>query len=102
MFTLLGAISWVGKQAQLSAKPASLGDGWQLITQAIAEGHIEPRGPGHPHSIPSAPTPFNFCNQDLSPQPANIPGVAEQWEVPRLGPCPAPQEQGWVPQRGQD
>ena len=67
IFTLSGAISWVGKQAQLSAKPSSLGDGQQMIAQAITEGHIEPRGPSHPHSIPPASTPFKFCNQDLSP-----------------------------------
>ena len=66
MFTLSGTISWVGKQAQLSAKPVSLGDGQLLIAHAITEGHIEPRGPGHPHSIPSASTPFNFHNQDFS------------------------------------
>ena len=47
MFMLSGAISWVGKQPQLSAKLVSLGDGWQLITQAITKGHIEPRGLGH-------------------------------------------------------
>ena len=47
-FTLSEVTVWVGKQAQLSAKPVSLGEGWQLITQAITEGHIEPRGPGHP------------------------------------------------------
>ena len=46
-FTLLGAISWIGKQAQLSTKPVSLGNGWWLISQAIMEGHIKPRGPGH-------------------------------------------------------
>ena len=67
VFTISGAIVWVGKQAQLSAKPVSLGDGWQLITQAIMGGHTEPRGPGHPHSMPAASTPFNFQNQDLSP-----------------------------------
>ena len=48
-FKLSGIIAWVGKQAQLNAKPISLGEGRQLITQAITEGHIEPRGPGHPH-----------------------------------------------------
>ena len=37
MFTLLGAISWVGKQAQLIANQVSLGEGWQLIAQAITE-----------------------------------------------------------------
>ena len=31
--------------------PLSLGEGSQLITQAITEGHIKPRGPGHPQSI---------------------------------------------------
>ena len=77
MFTLSGAITWFGKPAQLSVKPASLGDGQQLIAQAIPEGHIEPRGPGNPHSIPTASTPFDFCNQDLSPWPPNIPVVAE-------------------------
>ena len=76
-FTLSGATGWVGKQAQLSTKPVSLGEGWWLSTQAITEGHIEPRGPGHPHSIPPASTPFNFCNQDLSPQPANLLAAAE-------------------------
>ena len=43
---LSGVIAWVGKQGQLSAKPVSLGEGWQLIAQAITEGDIEPRGLG--------------------------------------------------------
>ena len=37
MFMLSGAISWVGKQAQLNANPVSLGEGWWLITQTITE-----------------------------------------------------------------
>ena len=45
VFMLSGTISLVSKPAQLNAKPASLGDGQQLITQAIIEGHIKPRGP---------------------------------------------------------
>ena len=77
MFTLSGTISWVGKHVQLSAKPTSLGDGWQLIAQTITEGHIKPRGPSHPHSISTASILFNFCNQNLSLQPANVPLVAE-------------------------
>ena len=85
-FTFSGTITWVGKPAHLSAKPASLVDGWQLIIQAMTEGPIEPRGPGHCQSTPPASTPFNFCNQDSSPWPANIPVVAEQWEVPGLSP----------------
>ena len=56
------------------------------------EGHIEPRGPGHPHSIPHVLTPFSFCNQDLSLQSANLPVTAEQWEVPQLGPQTGQQE----------
>ena len=93
-YILSGAINWVSKQAQLSAKQASLGDGQWLIAQAITEGHIEPRGPSHPHSIPPTLTPFNFHNQDLSPWPANIQVVAEQWEVSRLSPHLAHQERG--------
>ena len=65
-FMLSGATSWVGKQAQLSAKSVSLGDGQWLIAQAITEGHIKPRGPGCPCSIPPVSTPFNFHNQDFS------------------------------------
>ena len=60
MFTLSGAISWIGKQAQLAAKPVSLGDGQQLIAQAITEGHIEPRGPGDLRSIPTCINTIHF------------------------------------------
>ena len=52
-FMLSGAISWVGKQAQLSANLVSLGEGWQLIAQAITKGCIKPRGSGHPCLIPT-------------------------------------------------
>ena len=71
-FTLPRIIAWVGKQAQISTKPVCLGDGRQLIAQAITKGHIEPGGPGCPWSIPLACTPLNFCNQDMSPQPENL------------------------------
>ena len=40
-FMLSGVIAWVGKKAQISAKPISLGIGRQLIAQAITKGHIE-------------------------------------------------------------
>ena len=66
-FTLSVIIAWVGKQAQISAKPMSLANGRQLITQAITEGHIEPSGPGCPWPIPPTSMPFNFHNQDMSP-----------------------------------
>ena len=96
MFTLSGVIAWVGKLAQLTTKPVSLSNGRQLITQAIAKGHIKPRGPGCPHYVPPASMPFSFHNQDLSPWPANLPVAAEWWEVPWLGPWAGQQEQGWV------
>ena len=102
IFTLSGAISWVGKQAQLSAKSVSLDDGQQLITQAIIKRHIKPRGPGHPISILPVSTPFNFHNQDLPMQIANLPAAADWWEVPRLGHWLAYQEQGWALQWGWD
>ena len=77
MFTLSGVIAWVGKQAQLSAKTISIGDGRQLIAQAITKGHIESRvlvalGPFHLHLCHSI-----SCNQDMSPQSANLPMNAE-------------------------
>ena len=65
-FTLSGIIAWVGKQAQISAKPVILAEGQWLIAQAITEGHIKPRRPGHPQPIPPVSTPFNFYNQDTS------------------------------------
>ena len=83
VFMLSGAIGWVGKQAQLNANLISLGEGWQLITQAITKWCIKPRGPRHPHSILSASSSFNFHNQDLSPWPTRLPTADEQWEVPR-------------------
>ena len=67
VFILSEIIAWVGKQVQLNTKPVSLGEGRQLIIQAIMKGNIEPRGSGHPCSIPSALVPFSFHNQDLSP-----------------------------------
>ena len=67
VFMLSGVIAQVGKQAQLNTKPISLGNGMQLIAQAITEGHIKPMGPGHPPSIPPASMPLNFHSQDMSP-----------------------------------
>ena len=58
MFMLLGAISWVGKQAQLNTNAVSWWEGWQLISQAITEWCIEARGPRHPCSYLPALPPF--------------------------------------------
>ena len=88
MFTLLGAISWVGKQAQLIANLVSLDEGQWLITQAITKGCIKPRGPECPHSIPPVSTLFNFHNQDSSSWPASLPTAVEWWKVPKLVPQP--------------
>ena len=101
MFTLSGVIAWVGKQAQLSTKPVSLGEGRCLIAQAITEGHIEPRGPAHPQSIPPASAPFNFWNQDLSPWYANLLATTKWWEVPWLESWAGQHEWGWALQQGQ-
>ena len=92
MFTLLGATSWAGKQAQLNANLVSPGEGWWLMTQAITEGCIKTREPGCPCSISPASTSFNFCNQDQSPQAARLPIAAEQWDVSRCDPRPAYQD----------
>ena len=102
VFTLSGAISSVGKQAQPSSSPVSLGEGWWLIAQAITKGCIKPRGLGCPRSIPSVSTQFKFHNQDSSPWPASLPTAVEWWEVPKLGPRPVYHEWGWAPQWGQD
>ena len=42
-FTLSGIIAWVGKQAQLNAKPISLGEGRQLITMPSWKETLNPR-----------------------------------------------------------
>ena len=102
MFTLSGAISWVGKQAQLSANLVSPGEGWQSIAHTIPKGCIKPRGPGCPCSIPPASTLINLSKQDQSPWAASLPTAAAWWEVPRCGPRTVYQEQGWVPQWGWD
>ena len=44
MFTSSGALSWVGKQAQLNANALSLWEGWHLITQAITKQCAEAGG----------------------------------------------------------
>ena len=101
-FMLSEAIGWVDKQAHFNANPVSLGEGWKLITQAIAKWCIEPRGPRHPHSILPVSLPFNFCNQDQSPQTARHKNATEWWEVPRHNSRPSYQEWDWALQKGRD
>ena len=52
VFMLPRAIGWVGKQAELNASLVHLGEGWQLIPQAITKWCTEPKGTGCPDSIP--------------------------------------------------
>ena len=98
MFMLLGATSWVGKQAKLITNPVSMGEGRQLMAQAITKGCIKPRGPGCLHSIMPALTPFNFSNQDPSSATSKLPTAVAWWEVPRHGPRPVYPEWGWASQ----
>ena len=102
MFTLSGAISWVGKQAQLSANTLSLLEGQQLIAQAITKWCIEARGPGHANSHLPALLPFRFCNQDGLLQEERLHRTNECMVEPRHAHQTSRHEQGWVPQCGKD
>ena len=82
-FMLSGAISWVGKQAQLNASAVSLWEGRSLIAQAITEWCIEARGPGHPQSCLPASPQFSFHNQDEPTENVRTPTADEWMEVPR-------------------
>ena len=70
MFTLSGALSWVGQQAQLNANALSMWEGWQLIAHAITKWHAEARGPRCPCSHLPVSLPFRFCNYGRSPREA--------------------------------
>ena len=84
-FTLSGVIAWVGIQAQLKAKLVSHGDGWQLIAQAIAKGHMSLGGlvaliPFHLHCHHSIFI-IKTCHHDqptsqLLPNGERCPGLA--------------------------
>ena len=83
MIMLSGAISWVGRQAQLNASVISPWECWHMIAQAIVEWHIKARGPGHPHSHLPALPPFSFCNQDRPQQEGRLQSMDECGEEPR-------------------
>ena len=102
MFTLSGAISWVGKQAQLNANSVSLQEGQQLIAQAITEWCIEARGCGHPHLHPPALPPFSFHNQDEPPWEERLQSADKCWEVLRHTHWVPYHEWGCASQWGQD
>ena len=48
MFTLSGAIGWVGRQAYLNVNPVSLCEGWQLMAEAITNDASNPGDLGIP------------------------------------------------------
>ena len=102
MFTLSGAISWVGKQAKLNCNVLSLWEGQQLIALAITEWYIEARGPGHPHSHLPALLSFRFCNQNWPPWEERLQSTYKCVEEPR--PTCWTSHHGWgqVPQCGWD
>ena len=86
MFTLSGVIAWVGKPAQLSTKPVSLGDGRWIIAQAIAEGNIELRGlatriPFHLHQCHSVSV-IKTCPHD-QPMTCKTVGGSPAWALGR-------------------
>ena len=65
MFTLSGAISWVGKQGPTQcqcSKPA----GRMAVDcpRPSLDDALKPEDPGHPHLILPASPPFSFLNQD--------------------------------------
>ena len=68
MFTLSGAIGWVGKSAHLNTHPLSLQEGHWVIALAITDWWVKARGPGCPHSHQVIPKTFRFCGRDESPQ----------------------------------
>ena len=83
MFTLSGALSWVGKEAQLTTNPLNLWEGRWLIAQADTKGCIEARGPRHPCSwLPVSP-PFGFHSHAGSPQEERLQSTNKCMEEPR-------------------
>ena len=102
MFILSGAISWVGKQAQLNANVISLWKCWWMIAQVITKQYIEARGPGHPCLYLPVLPPFSFCNQDRSPQDKRLQSANECMEESRHSHQTSHHDQGWVLQHSQD
>ena len=83
VFTLSGALSWVGKLVGLNANALSLWEGRQLITQAITKWCPEARGPGHPHSCLSVSLLFRFHIYNWPPQEERLQSTDKHVEEPR-------------------
>ena len=102
MFMLSGAMSWVGKQAQLNASGLILWEDWQLIAQAITKWCAEARGLGCPHSHPPAFPLFRFCHQDKPLQEERLQGTDKCMQELRHTHWTLHHNQGQVPQCGWD
>ena len=100
MFTLSGAISWVGKQAQLNTNPLSLQEGQWLIAQTIMEQCIVARGAGHPHSHLLVTLPFMFDHRDESPLEERFHSTNELIEEPSHICWPSHHDWGRAQQHG--
>ena len=66
-FLLTGAGTWVRKLAYLATDPMTIQEGKRAIAQAITDGGVKARGPGHPNVNPLAQQPFQFNAQRTSP-----------------------------------
>ena len=102
MFKLSGAISWVGKQAQVNTNAVSLWEGWWMIAQTITEWWAEASSPGCPHThLPVFP-PFSFHNQDGPLQVERLQSTNECMEEPRHTCQTSHHDWGWTIQCGWD
>ena len=59
-FLLTGAGTWVGKSAYLTADPMTIQEGRWAMAQAVMDGWVKVRGPGHPCVNPPAQQLFRF------------------------------------------
>ena len=66
-FLLIGAGTWVGKLAYLTADPMTIQEGRRAIAQAISDNRVKARGPGHPQVKLLAQQPFKFNTPRASP-----------------------------------
>ena len=102
LFTLSGALSWIGKQAQLNTNALCLQEHWWLIAQAITEQCAEARGPGCPHSCLPAPLPFRFHSYDRPPWEERLQSADEHREEPRHTHQMSHHDWDWTSQHGWD
>ena len=66
-FLLMGAGTWVGKLAYLTADPMTIQEGKRAIAQAVSDNRVKARGLGGPWVNLPAQQPFKFNNQRTSP-----------------------------------